>query len=116
MNQHTIRAVSEALNSIVEAYSLNKQNQVYHNADTTEFARHYVKGHKGDYTSGGPTEQHRKDSEQFHDTYTTQHLDNGFAGSGTSVYTHKQTGEKFKVNRTASGKGFHGTDHNIYKL
>jgi hypothetical protein len=116
MNQHTIRSVAESLSEIIEAYSLDRENQVYHDAESTEFAKHYVKGHKGDHTSGGPTPKHEKDSEEFHNNYDSQHVRTGFGGSGTTVYTHKQTGQKFQVNRVANGKGFHGTDHNIRKL
>lgn len=114
--QHTIRSVAEALSQVVEAYSLNKQNQVYHDANSAEFAKHYVKGHKGEHTPGAPTEKHEKDSEEFHNTYSSQHVRTGFGGSGTSVYTHKQSGDKFQVVRRANGKGFDGTDHNITKL
>lgn len=116
MNQHTIRSVAEALRDVVEAYNLNRQNQVYHDAGSAEFAKHYVKGHKGDHTPGAPTAKHEKDADEFHNTYDSNHVRTGFGGSGTSVYTHKQTGEKFQVNRVANGKGFDGTDHNITKL
>jgi hypothetical protein len=113
MDRHTIRAVSEALNDIVEAYSLNRQNQVYHDAEAAEFAKHYVKGHKGEHTPGAPSPKHEQDAEEFHNTYDSKHVRTGFGGSGTSVYTHKKTGQKFEVTRRANGKGFDGTDHNI---
>jgi hypothetical protein len=116
MNQHTIRSVAEALKDVIEAYSLDRENQVYHDAGSAEFAKHYVKGHKGEHTPGAPTEKHEKDAADFENTYTSQHMRTGFGGSGTSVYTHKQTGDKFEVTRRANGKGFHGTDHNIRKL
>lgn len=116
MNQHTIRSVAEALRDVVEAYSLDKENQVYHDSGSTDFAKHYVKGHKGDHTAGGPSPKHEKDSEDFHNTYSSEHVRTGFGGSGTTVFTHKQTGDKFEVNRRANGKGFHGTDHNIRKI
>jgi hypothetical protein len=116
MNQHTIRSVAEALKDVIEAYSLDRENQVYHDAGSAEFAKHYVKGHKGEHVPGAPTKKHEKDAADFENTYTSQHMRTGFGGSGTSVYTHKQTGDKFEVTRRANGKGFHGTDHNIRKL
>ena len=95
---------------------LDKDNVVHYNNDTSEFAKHYVRGHKGDHTDGGPTAKHKKDSNTFHSTYSSKDTRNGFAGAGTTVYTHNKTGDKFKVDRSPSGKGFYGTDHLITKI
>jgi len=95
---------------------LDKDNIVHYNNDTSEFAKHYVRGHKGDHTDGGPTAKHKKDSNTFHSTYSSKDTRNGFAGAGTTVYTHNKTGDKFKVDKTPNGKGFYGTDHVVTKL
>lgn len=116
MNQSTIASIGQAFEEISEAFNLDKHNQVHYHGDTAEFAKHYVKGHKGAYSSSNPTAKHEKDAEEFHNTYGVEHTRKGFAGSGTSVYTHKQTGAKFEVDRTPNGNGFHGTDHTIRKV
>mgnify|MGYP003659592117 CR=1 FL=1 len=103
-------------NEIAEGYNLSKDHHVEHDAASAEFAKHYVAGHKGEHSALAPTPKHEKDSEHFHSTYITNHVSTGFGGSGTSIYQHKTTGNKFQVNRTASGKGFHGTNHSIKKL
>lgn len=99
-----------------EAMSLDKVNKVHADTGAEGFAKDYVKGNKGDYTDGGPTEKHQKDSEKFHNTYKRIGGKSGFAGSGHDIYQHNTTGEKFRVDRTANGKGFHGTDHMVSKL
>jgi hypothetical protein len=99
-----------------EAMSLDKVNKVHAGSGAEGFAKDYVKGQKGDYTSGGPTEKHEKDSEKFHNTYKRVGGKSGFGGSGHDIYQHNTTGEKFRVDRTANGKGFHGTDHMVSKL
>ena len=104
---------------ISEAMNLDKVHHSEfgeHAAAEKEFAKHYAKGKKGDYADGGPTKKHEKDSEFFHNNYEKIGGKSGFAGSGTSIYKHKKTGDKFAVNRSANGKGFHGTDHYITKL
>lgn len=100
-----------------EAMSLDKHNKVHaHGREAEEFAKHYVKGNKGDYAPGGPSEKHEKDSEKFHSTYNRIGGRSGFGGSGHDIYQHKETGEKFRVDRNANGKGFYGTDHVVSKL
>lgn len=115
MNPQILQSIASAYSDIVEAFTLSKGHHVYHDDGSQEFAKHYVKGHKGEHTLK-PSAQQEKDSEDFANTYDTKHVRTGFGGSGTSVYTHKQTGEKFQVNRVANGKGFDGTDHNITKI
>jgi hypothetical protein len=116
MNAKTIRSLSETATEITEAMSLGAGQDVQHDQHSAEFAKHYVKGHKGQHAPGGPSEKHEKDEEDFHSTYGSHHARTGFAGSGTSVYTHKQTGDKFEVNRYSNGRGFHGTTHSVRKL
>ena len=99
-----------------EAMSLDKVNKVHADSGAEGFAKDYVKGNKGDYVDGGPTEKHQKDSEKFHNTYKRVGGKSGFAGSGHDIYQHNTTGEKFRVDRSANGKGFHGTDHVVSKL
>jgi hypothetical protein len=99
-----------------EAMSLDKVNKVHADSGAEGFAKDYVKGNKGDYVDGGPTEKHQKDSEKFHNTYKRVGGKSGFAGSGHDIYQHNTTGEKFRVDRTANGKGFHGTDHVVSKI
>jgi hypothetical protein len=115
MNTKLLQSLVQEYNEIAEGYNLSKDDRVEHDAASAEFAKHYVSGHKGDHSTS-PSPKHEKDSEHFHSTYSTDHVRTGFGGSGTSVYQHKTTGDKFQVNRTASGKGFHGTNHTIKKL
>lgn len=105
-----------AKKEIKEALRLAAGQPVEHDASSAEFAKHYVKGHKGEHSLGAPAEKHERDSEQFHNTYHSSHTRTGYGGSGTSVYTHKQTGDKFEVTRRANGQGFHGTTHSIRKI
>jgi len=109
-------ALKEETNLNEDTSRLDKDNIVHYNNDTSEFAKHYVRGHKGDHTDGGPTAKHKKDSNTFHSTYSSKDTRNGFAGAGTTVYTHNKTGDKFKVDKNPSGKGFYGTDHLITKI
>lgn len=97
--------------------NLNNVNHVYHDGhpDSDKFAGEYTKAHKGDY-SNSPTEKHDKDSEQFYSNYHPETLHSGFAGSGTTLYTHKSSGKKFKVVKTPNGKTFYGTDHHISRV
>lgn len=100
-----------------EAMKLDKDNVVHARGSEAEaFAKEYVKGHKGEYTSGGPSEKHEKDSEKFHGTYKRIGGRQGFGGSGHDIYQHKETGVKFRVDRNSNGKGFYGTDHMVSKL
>jgi hypothetical protein len=99
-----------------ESMSLDKVNKVHAESGTEGFAKDYVKGNKGDYTSGGPTEKHEKDSEKFHTTYKRVGGKSGFGGSGHDIYQHNTTGAKFRVDRNPNGKGFHGTDHMVSKI
>jgi hypothetical protein len=101
---------------IDEAMSLDKHNKVHADSGAEAFAKDYVKGNKGDYTDGGPTEKHQKDSEKFHNTYKHIGGKSGYGGSGHDIYQHNATGEKFRVDRNATGKGFYGTDHMVSKL
>ena len=116
METKLLQSLVQQYNEIAEGYNLDKNNRVEHDAASAEFAKHYVAGHKGDHSTSAPTPKHEKDAEHFHSTYSVNHVRTGFGGSGTSVYQHKTTGDKFEVNRTVSGKGFHGTNHNIKKL
>ena len=116
MNTKLLQSLVKEYAEMAEGYNLSKDDRVEHDAPSAEFAKHYVAGHKGDHSPGGPTAKHEKDSEHFHSTYSTHHVRTGFGGSGTSVYQHKTTGDKFEVNRTSSGKGFYGTNHTIRKL
>jgi hypothetical protein len=99
-----------------EGFNLSKSHRVDHCPHSAEFAKDYVKGMKGDHRSGGPTEADTKNSNKFWDRYDSKDTRSGFAGSGTTVYTHKGTGAKFEVDRTPDGRGFYGTHHNIQKL
>lgn len=111
----TVRNMKESLH-LDEAMKLNKVNHVYHDSASETFAKEYVKGHKGDYHPGGPSEKHEKDSEKFHTTYERVGGKSGFGGSGHDIYQHTKTGEKYRVDRHSNGKGFHGTDHKISKI
>ena len=115
MNTQVLQSLASAYSEVSEAYNLSKGHKVYHDSTSAEFAKHYVAGHKGEH-SFTPSEKQEKDSENFHGTYDTNHVRSGFGGSGTSVYTHKTTGDKFQVVRRANGQGFHGTDHSITKM
>jgi hypothetical protein len=96
--------------------SLNKDNNVAWSRDAEGFAKEYVAGQKGDFRSGGPTKSDEKASEDFRTKYDSKEERAGFAGSGSTIYTNKTSEERFRVNRTASGKGFYGTNHFISKV
>lgn len=113
-----LEAVKKAASSteqLDEAFHLDKVNPVTHedNESARSFAKDYTKAHKGDFSVGGPTEKHTKDSEYFWNKYDSKSIRGGFAGSGTTEYTHKETGKKFLVDRQANGKTFYGTNHHI---
>lgn len=117
MNSQALQSLASAYTEVAEAYNLSRNHIVYHDAQSAEFAKHYVKGHKGEHRPIGlPSEKEEKDAEHFENTYRSHHTRVGFGGSGSTVYTHKQTGEQYEVNRRANGKGFDGTDHSIRKL
>lgn len=115
MNNKTLQDIRECL-ELSEGFNLNKDNRVDHCPHSAEFAKHYVKAHKGNYRSGGSHPNDEKHSDSFHSTYDSHSTRHGFAGSGTTVYTHKKTGEKFEVDRTPSGGSFYGTHHRVRKL
>lgn len=116
MKPQLIRTLVSEYNRMAEAYNLSPHHRVEHDARSAAFAKHYVAGHKRMHTPLTPTAKHEKDAEHFDSTYSVDHVRSGFGGSGTSVYTHKATGHRFQVNRTSSGKGFYGTNHNIKTL
>ena len=115
MKPQLIRTLVSEYNQMAEAYNLSPDHRVEHDAGSAEFAKHYVSGHKHEHATS-PTEKHQSDAEKFHSNYSVNHTRSGFGGSGTSISTHKATGHQFQVNRTASGKGFYGTNHNIKAL
>lgn len=95
---------------------LNKSNSVTSDNESNIFAQEYVKAMKGDFTSGGGTSADAKASDEFWSKYDSKEIKHGFAGSGITIYTDKETGDQYKVERSANGKGFDGTDHNIRKV
>lgn len=94
---------------------LSKVHIVHHHDHPAakEFAKHYTDAMKGDHREGGPTEKDEAASNKFHERYTGVRTREGFAGSGTHVYTDHKTGAKWKVDRHPNGKTFYGTDHII---
>lgn len=94
---------------------LSKVHIVHHHDHPAakEFAKNYTAGMKGDHRESGPNEADEKASNAFHQRYTGVRTREGFAGSGTHVYTDHKTGAKWKVDRHPNGKTFYGTDHII---
>ena len=94
---------------------LSKVHIVHHHDHPAakEFAKHYTAGMKGDHRETGPNEADEKASNAFHQRYSGVRTREGFAGSGTHVYTDHKTGAKWKVDRHPNGKTFYGTDHII---
>lgn len=108
--------VQESASILEEDFRLDKDEDVTHDQHSAEFASHYVKGKRGDHRSGGPTPADEKHAEHFHNTYHTKQIRSGFGGSGETEYTHKKTGEKYRVERRSNGKGFYGTTHRVSKV
>lgn len=94
---------------------LSKVHIVHHHDHPAakEFAKHYTDAMKGDHREGGPTEKDEAAANKFHERYSGVRTREGFAGSGTHVYTDHKTGAKWKVDRHPNGKTFYGTDHII---
>ena len=94
---------------------LSKVHIVHHHDHPAakEFAKNYTAGMKGDHRETGPNEADEKASNAFHQRYSGVRTREGFAGSGTHVYTDHKTGAKWKVDRHPNGKTFYGTDHII---
>ena len=110
---------NESVTEVDEDFKLDKVTHVRHGGDSKEFAKHYVAAHRGDYRSSGPSKHDsidNKNAETFHANYDVAHIRTGFAGDRITVFTHKKTGEKFKVDRKANGKTFYGTDHVISRV
>ena len=103
----------ESPQPVAEAMRLDRDNLIHADADAQQFAKHYRAGMAGDYRAGGPSDKDTANSEKFHEIYDYEHTRSGFAGSGTTVYTNRKTGEQFEVDRNPNGKGFYGTDHYI---
>ncbi len=103
----------ESTTPVTEAMRLDRDNLIHADADAQQFAKHYRAGMAGDYRAGGPTDKDIANSEKFHTIYSSEDTRSGYAGSGTTVYTNRKTGEQFEVERNPSGKGFYGTDHHI---
>jgi len=101
---------------INEAMFIAKGHVVDHDLDSKEFAKHYVAAKKGDHREGEPIEKDHKAIDYFYSTYSDHHVRSGFAGSRTTHYTNRKTGERYAVDRYPNGKGFHGTNHSITKL
>ena len=94
---------------------LSKVHIVHHHDHPAakEFAKNYTAGMKGDHREGGPNAADDKAADKFHQRYTGIRTREGFAGSGTHIYTDRKTGAKWKVDRHPNGKTFYGTDHII---
>lgn len=103
----------ESTQPVTEAMRLDRDNVIHADADAQQFAKHYRAGMAGDYRAGGPSDKDTANSEKFHTIYSSKDTRSGYAGSGTTVYTNRKTGEQFEVDRNPSGKGFYGTDHYI---
>jgi hypothetical protein len=103
----------ESATNVNEAMRLDRDNIILPSSGAEQFAKHYRAGMMGDHRDGGPTDKDNTNSEKFYKLYSAKDVRSGFAGSGTTEYTNNKTGETFRVNRTPSGKGFYGTDHNI---
>jgi hypothetical protein len=103
----------ESPQPVAEAMRLDRDNLIHADADAQQFAKHYRAGMAGDYRAGGPSDKDTANSEKFHEIYDYEHTRSGFAGSGTTVYTNRKTGEQFEVDRNPNGKGFYGTDHYV---
>ncbi len=98
---------------IEKSLKLNKTNIVTFDNKSENFAQEYVAAMKGEFTSGGGSSADEKAAEAFYDKYDSKDIKRGFAGSGIVVYTDKESGIQYKVERSANGKGFDGTDHFI---
>ena len=109
------RLVKEESDQLNEVMRITSGQNVNHCDRSEKFAKEYVKAEKYGWMDF-PTEKHERDSEKFNDTYSSKSVKHGFGGSGITDYSHKTTGEKFRVERTPNAKGFHGTDHNVRKL
>lgn len=85
-----------------------KDNSVVWSRGAGGFARDYM---------GNLKDADGSKAAAFHEKYETVpgQSKRGFAGSGRDVYQDRTTGERFVVGRSASGKGFYGTDHSISK-
>ncbi len=99
-----------------ESYKLSKDQIIIpHTNNEEEFAKEYVKAHKGNYKTD-PSDADNKHNEKFYSKYDKKIKSTGFGGSGVEHFTNKQTGEKFSVTKTLNGKSFYGTDYHIKKL
>lgn len=107
---------TEGVEQIDEAMKLDSVNIVHHDNDSAEFAKKYVKAHKGDHRPGGPTAADERAQDQFYTDHGYKHIRQGFGGSGETHYKEAKTGHIYSVRRVANGKGFHGTDHIVRKL
>lgn len=94
---------------------LSKVHIVHHHDHPAarEFAKNYTDAMKGDHREGGPTASDEKAANKFYQRYTGVRTREGFAGSGTHIYTDHKTGAKWKVDKHPNGKTFYGTDHII---
>lgn len=99
-----------------EAMKLDSVNIVHHDEASADFAKKYVKAHKGDHREGGPTAADERAQDQFYTDHGYKHIRHGFGGSGETHYKDGKTGHIYSVKRVANGKGFHGTDHIVRKL
>lgn len=110
--------VREAVGLSEGKMNLSKVHHVWHSddSDAKTFAKHYVAAMKGDHRETGPTEKDEKAADDFYNRYDYKHTHSGFAGSGTTIYTDKETGHHWKVDRSPNGKTFYGTDHIINKV
>ena len=111
-----VPATNEEVEHLEEGtMKLSKVHIVHHHDHPAakEFAKHYTDAMKGDHREGGPTEKDEAASNKFHERYSSVRTREGFAGSGTHVYTDHKTGAKWKVDRHPNGKTFYGTDHII---
>jgi hypothetical protein len=95
---------------------LNKENLVSFDRDSEAFAKEYVVANKGDYTSGGGNSKDEKAAEMFYTKYDSKETRKGFAGSGITVFTDKESGDEYQVTISPNGKGFSGSDHSIRKM
>lgn len=111
-----VPATNEEVESLEEGtMKLSKVHIVHHHDHPAakEFAKNYTDAMKGDHRDGGPTEKDEAASNRFHERYSRIRTREGFAGSGTHIYTDHKTGAQWKVDRHPNGKTFYGTDHII---
>lgn len=83
------------------------------------FAKTFAAAHRGgwrDPRKGGASVRDERNAEAFAKAWKADNIRHGFGGSGTTVYTHRDSGERFEVDVTSGTGDFWSSNYHVTRM